>query len=225
MAERTKDLIAEKQRTDELLHAMLPKQVADDLRMGRPMNADTFETCTVYFSDIVGFTVLSGKFSAMEVVVFLNKLYSCFDTIIDKHDVYKVETIGDAYMVVSGVPIRNGNKHAVNIANMALDLLHESKTFKIPNMPNESLKIRIGLHTGPVCAGVVGIKMPRYCLFGDTVNTASRMESHGEAYKIHMSDETKNCLLMECNENDYHLIERGFIDVKVGQLTIFLICC
>ncbi|XP_067931883.1 atrial natriuretic peptide receptor 1-like [Watersipora subatra] len=214
VAEKTQDLQAEKKRTDELLHTMLPKQVADDLRMGRPVNADEFESCTVFFSDIVGFTTISGAMSPMDVVVFLNKLYSCFDTVIDKHDVYKVETIGDAYMVVSGVPIRNGNKHVTNIADMALDLLEQSKSFVIPNMPNELLRIRIGLHSGPVCAGVVGLKMPRYCLFGDTVNTASRMESTGEAYKIHMSNDTKEYLVRESLPQEYKIVERGTIAVK-----------
>ncbi|RWS19314.1 atrial natriuretic peptide receptor 1-like protein, partial [Leptotrombidium deliense] len=90
-----------------------------------------------------------------------------------------VETIGDAYMVVSGLPTRNGNLHAREIARMSLALLNAVVSFKIRHRPTEQLKLRIGLHTGPCVAGVVGLKMPRYCLFGDTVNTASRMESNG----------------------------------------------
>ena len=93
--------------------------------------------------------------------------------------IVQVETIGDAYMVVSGLPVRNGNLNAKEIARMSLALLNAVMSFKIRHRPDEQLKLRIGIHTGPCVAGIVGLKMPRYCLFGDTVNTASRMESNG----------------------------------------------
>lgn len=125
---------------------------------------------------------------------FLNDLYTCFDSVIEGFDVYKVETIGDAYMVVSGLPVRNGIMNAREIARMSLALLKQVLSFKIRHRPGEQLNLRIGIHTGPCAAGVVGLKMPRYCLFGDTVNTASRMESNGMPLKIHVSSSTKEVL-------------------------------
>lgn len=118
-------------------------------------------------------------------------------------------------MVVSGLPVENGRLHACVIGIMALDILKQVKTFKIRHKPNEQLKLRIGIHSGPCVAGVVGKRMPRYCLFGDTVNTASRMESNGEELKIHISSDTKNLLdLFKIFITEY----RGNIEVKVRIL-------
>ncbi|XP_063004747.1 retinal guanylyl cyclase 2 isoform X2 [Melospiza melodia melodia] len=124
----------------------------------------------------------------------------------------QVETIGDAYMVASGLPKRNGNKHAAEIANMSLDILSSVGTFKMRHMPDIPLRIRIGLHTGPCVAGVVGLTMPRYCLFGDTVNTASRMESTGLPYRIHVSQSTVD-ILRKLNEG-YEIIPRGKTELR-----------
>ncbi|KAM4706822.1 atrial natriuretic peptide receptor 1-like [Discoglossus pictus] len=211
VAERTQDLMHEKQKTDQLLYSMLPKQVADDLRQGKPSQAQSYTSATIYFSDIVGFTHLSSTSTPYQVVDFLNKLYTTFDDIIDNYDVYKVETIGDAYMVVSGVPKENGIRHVSEIASMALDLVAVCKTFRIPHKPNTQLRIRAGIHSGPVVAGVVGTKMPRYCLFGDTVNTASRMESTSEALKIQCSSSTYDLLKQI---GGYILVCRGTLQVK-----------
>lgn len=126
--------------------------------------------------------------------------------------VVQVETIGDAYMVVSGLPARNGNLHAREIARMSLTLLAAVQKFTIRHRPQEKLKLRIGMHTGGCVAGVVGLKMPRYCLFGDTVNTASRMESNGEALKIHVSPFTKKAL--DAFES-FELTCRGEVEMKV----------
>ncbi|XP_046971836.1 atrial natriuretic peptide receptor 1 isoform X1 [Vanessa cardui] len=194
VSERTQDYLEEKKKCEELLYQLLPKSVASQLINGESVVAETFEQVTIYFSDIVGFTALSATSTPMQVVDLLNDLYTCFDSIVENYDVYKVETIGDAYMVVSGLPERNGTRHACEVARMALALLNAVRRFKIRHRPLDQLKLRIGLHSGPCVAGVVGLKMPRYCLFGDTVNTASRMESNGEALKIHVSPTTKALL-------------------------------
>ncbi|XP_033624202.1 atrial natriuretic peptide receptor 1-like [Asterias rubens] len=192
--ERTEAFYEEKRKAEELLYQILPRAVAEELKKGKPVTAETFESVTIYFSDIVGFTSLSSESTPLQVVDLLNDLYTCFDSIVMNYDVYKVETIGDAYMVASGLPVRNGDFHAREIARMSLALLNAIKSFKIRHKPDKTLMLRIGLHSGPVVAGVVGLKMPRYCLFGDTVNTASRMESNGEAMKIHMSSYIKKIL-------------------------------
>lgn len=217
--ERTADYLEEKRKCEELLYQLLPKTVANQLIGGEAVIAETFDQVTIYFSDIVGFTSLSAESTPLEVVDLLNDLYTCFDSIIENFDVYKVETIGDAYMVVSGLPERNGNKHAGEIARMSLALLDQVKRFKIRHRPADPLKLRIGMHTGPCVAGVVGLKMPRYCLFGDTVNTASRMESNGQPLKIHVSPITKAVL---DTFGTFNLECRGEVEMKgKGKMTTY----
>ncbi|XP_026494984.2 receptor-type guanylate cyclase Gyc76C-like isoform X1 [Vanessa tameamea] len=217
--ERTRLLIEEKQKTEDLLHRMLPKSVARRLTTGEGVEPESFDSVTIYFSDIVGFTAMSAESTPLQVVNFLNDLYTVFDRIIRGYDVYKVETIGDAYMVVSGLPIRNNDRHVGEIASMALELLNAVKSHKISHRPNEVLKLRIGIHTGAVVAGVVGLTMPRYCLFGDTVNTASRMESNGEPLRIHISPSCKQAL---DKLGGYVVEPRGTIPIKgKGQLQTY----
>uniref|UniRef100_A0A287D024 Guanylate cyclase n=1 Tax=Ictidomys tridecemlineatus TaxID=43179 RepID=A0A287D024_ICTTR len=188
--ERTQLYKAERDRADRLNFMLLPRLVVKSLKEKGIVEPELFEEVTIYFSDIVGFTTICKYSTPMEVVDMLNDIYKSFDQIVDHHDVYKVETIGDAYVVASGLPKRNGNRHAVDISKMALDILSFIGTFELEHLPGLPVWIRIGVHSGPCAAGVVGIKMPRYCLFGDTVNTASRMESTGLPYRIHMSSST-----------------------------------
>ncbi|XP_043932259.1 retinal guanylyl cyclase 1 [Protopterus annectens] len=146
--ERTEELEIEKQKTDKLLTQMLPPSVAEALKTGAPVEPEYFDQVTLYFSDIVGFTTISAMSEPIEVVDLLNDLYTLFDAIIGSHDVYKVETIGDAYMVASGLPKHNGNRHAAEIANMSLDILSSVGSFKMRHMSEVAVKIRIGLHSG-----------------------------------------------------------------------------
>nr|XP_015838387.1 PREDICTED: receptor-type guanylate cyclase gcy-7 isoform X3 [Tribolium castaneum] len=223
LAKKAKELKREKKKSDLLLFQMLPPSVATQLKQTRQVPAEYYASVTIYFSDIVGFTEIAAVSTPLEVVTFLNKIYRLFDARIECYDVYKVETIGDSYMVASGLPVTNGNKHVCEIASMALDLLSGSKQFKIPHRKTERLQIRSGAHTGPVVAGIVGSKMPRYCLFGDTVNTASRMESTGEASKIHISLDMKKALDVI---GGYRTEHRGLVDVKgKGLMDTYWLTC
>lgn len=212
VASRTQALRDEEKRTKDLLHRMLPSSVAASLAQGIAVEPQGFDAVTIYFSDIVGFTSLSAESTPYQVVTFLNDLYTLFDKIIRGYDVYKVETIGDAYMVVSGLPNLNSGRHAGEIASMALELLDGVQNkFVITHRPDKKLLLRVGLHTGPVIAGVVGLTMPRYCLFGDTVNTASRMESNGEPLRIHISQTCRNALE---KLGGYLTEKRGLVPMK-----------
>lgn len=184
--------------------------MAERLLLGLCVEPEEFEEVTVYFSDIVGFTSLAARSTPVQVVALLNDLYTTFDAAIERYQVYKVETIGDAYMVVGGLPAR-ASDHAQSVATMALHLLHLAGRFRVRHLPRTPLHLRIGLHSGPCCAGVVGLTMPRYCLFGDTVNTASRMESTGAAWRIQTSAATAARLLAA---GGYRLRERGLTHIK-----------
>lgn len=217
--ERTQELQKEKTKTEQLLHRMLPPSIASQLIKGIAVLPETFEMVSIFFSDIVGFTALSAASTPIQVVNLLNDLYTLFDAIISNYDVYKVETIGDAYMLVSGLPLRNGDRHAGQIASTAHHLLESVKGFIVPHKPEVFLKLRIGIHSGSCVAGVVGLTMPRYCLFGDTVNTASRMESNGLALRIHVSPWCKEVL---DKLGGYELEDRGLVPMKgKGEIHTF----
>ncbi|EGT33280.1 hypothetical protein CAEBREN_24032 [Caenorhabditis brenneri] len=221
IAERNEELEAEKQKSEMLLKMMLPEVVADSLKLGSNVSAESFECCTVFFSDCPGFVEMSATSKPIDIVQFLNDLYTVFDRVIDQFDVYKVETIADAYMVASGLPIPNGNHHVGEIASLGLALLKAVEAFKIRHLPNEKVRLRIGMNSGPCVAGVVGLKMPRYCLFGDTVNTASRMESNGIPLRINCSESSKQIL---DQLGGYQMEERGIVEMKGKgkQMTYFV---
>ena len=196
VAERTRELMEEKKKSDLLLYRMLPQQVADRLKVGQGVEPEAYDSVTVFFSDVVQFTNLAARLKPLQVVNLLNELYTVFDNTISEYDVYKVETIGDGYLCVSGLPKRNGVDHVKHIAELSLQLIRALEHFSIPSLPGEKIRLRIGLHSGNCVAGVVGLTMPRYCLFGDSVNTASRMESSSMANRIQCSQDTHRLLQM-----------------------------
>ncbi|KAM3914495.1 guanylyl cyclase C [Leptodactylus fuscus] len=220
--ERTKLYKAERDRADRLNFMLLPGPVVKSLKETGLVEPEFFEEVSIYFSDIVGFTTICKYSTPMEVVDMLNDVYKDFDRILDHHDVYKVETIGDAYMVVSGLPNRNGNRHAVDICRMALDILSFMGSFELNHLPGLPVWIRIGIHSGPCAAGVVGIKMPRYCLFGDTVNTASRMESTGLPLRIHVSKSTISILKRTDCKFQYEVRGETYLKGKGTETTYWL---
>uniref|UniRef100_UPI00398F67E2 guanylyl cyclase C-like n=1 Tax=Pristiophorus japonicus TaxID=55135 RepID=UPI00398F67E2 len=220
--ERTALYKSERDRADQLNYLLLPKPVVISLKSTGRVESELFEEVTIYFSDIVGFTTICKFSSPMEVVDMLNDMYKNFDQILDNHDVYKVETIGDAYMVASGLPRRNGNRHAVDIARMALDILNFMGSFELAHMPGLPIWIRIGVHSGPCAAGVVGTKMPRYCLFGDVVNTASRMESTGLPLRIHVNQSTINILKRTECKFEYETRGETYLKGRGTEVTYWL---
>ncbi|CAI5449571.1 unnamed protein product [Caenorhabditis angaria] len=205
VAERTGMLEEANVRADKLLSQLLPAYVANELKMGRSVPPKTFTMATVMFSDIVGFTTICSSSTPLEVVNMLNNIYSKFDDAINKNKAYKVETIGDAYMIVSGIPEENGNEHIANICNTALDLMVLLQNLRNPPSP---------------LTGVVGLTAPRYCLFGDTVNVASRMESTSEPEKIQMSQEARDFCIRFYPE--YNITLRGVVEAKgKGPVTTY----
>lgn len=207
-------VISQQKVSERLLHNVLPQAIAERLK-GRSEDmthsfsdviADSFPDVSVLFADIVGFTTFSEGVSAEVVVNVLNDIFSRFDSIADEHGLEKIKTIGDSYMAAAGLPIAVPN-HPERAANMALDMLDAMDLFNLQS--HHHLKIRIGISTGAVVAGVIGKRKFSYDVWGDVVNTASRMESNGVAGRIHITDSTRKGL------GESFLVEnRGAIMVK-----------
>lgn len=205
------DLEIERSRSEKLLHNILPAAIAERLRGGEETIAEVFPEVTVFFSDIVGFTELSAKLGPHATVNMLNVLFEKFDELVEKHGVEKIKTIGDSYMVVGGVPNRDP-LHCQHIADFALDA--QSFIMSFAEGLSYPLKMRMGVHTGTVAAGVVGKKRFSYDLWGDVVNVASRFESTSKPDKIHVSEAVKVRL-----SDDYVFLDGGTVELKGKEAT------
>jgi len=206
----------QQEQTERLLLNILPEPIADRLKQDTRTIAEDFAEVSVMFADIVGFTQIASHLSPIELIGLLNQIFSAFDHLSEKHGLEKIKTVGDAYMVVGGLPVRRDD-HAVAIAEMALDIQAAIAQFRQDT--GKEFNIRIGINTGPVVAGVIGIKKFSYDLWGDTVNIASRMESHGVPGYIQVTAATYERL-----REQYLFEQRGAIQVKgKGEMTTYFL--
>ncbi|WP_088891559.1 adenylate/guanylate cyclase domain-containing protein [Leptolyngbya ohadii] len=223
VAERTaqlrqanEQLLVEQEKSERLLLNILPEPIAHQLKEGQNNIADGFAEATILFCDLVGFTKLSERMHPTQLISLLNEIFSQFDRLTEKHGLEKIKTIGDAYMVVGGLPVPRAD-HAEAIAEMALDMQAEIRRFN--QRRRQQCDIRIGINTGPVVAGVIGTKKFIYDLWGDTVNVASRMESHGVEGEIQVTASTYEQL-----KHRYTFQSRGSITVKdKGEMVTYLL--
>lgn len=210
----------EKKKSDELLLNILPSEVADELKSNGYSKAKTFNSVTVMFTDFKDFTKVSEKVSPEELVLELHTCFSAFDTILQKYKIEKIKTIGDAYMCVSGMPVPNPN-HAVDMANAALEIIDFMKQRKAKKEENGEMcfDIRVGLNTGTVVAGIVGLKKFSYDIWGDTVNVASRMENSSESGKVNISGSTYQLL-----KDHFNCTYRGKVQAKnKGEIDMYFL--
>ena len=223
-------LSLEQGKSEKLLLNILPSPIATQLKEGQSCIAESFEEVTILFADIVGFTELSAQMVPIDLVNFLNQIFSQFDQAAEQLQLEKIKTIGDAYMVVGGLPTYRAD-HANSVADMALAMqkivenFNQSQAQRETQLPaplpaplqNYTLQIRIGINTGPVVAGVIGIRKFIYDLWGDAVNVAARMEASGLPNKIHVTEQTYQQL-----KHHYQFEERGMIPVKgIGEMKTY----
>ncbi len=209
-------LQVEQERSEQLLLNILPQPIAERLKHDQGIIADSFAEVTVLFADIVDFTRFSAHMAPKALVVLLNGVFSAFDQLVEQHDLEKIKTIGDEYMAVGGLPTPRAD-HVEAVAGLALDMQTTMDQFK--GSDDRPLHLRIGIHTGPVVAGVIGQRKFSYDLWGDTVNTASRMASHS------LSDHTQvTTAVYERLRDRYVLEERGTVQVKSkGEMTTYFL--
>ncbi len=215
----------ERIRSEKLLLNILPAAIAERMKRGETTIAEYFDGATVLFADIVGFTELASQLAPGDLVGMLDAIFSDLDTLAEKYGLEKIKTIGDSYMVVSGVPQPRAD-HVHRVALFALEAIEIMQSYNDPNSISHghiALQIRIGIHTGKVVAGVIGKKKFAYDLWGDTVNIASRMESHGMSSRVHVSEDVRQKLLEHPQaasanaiqyQPQFEFIERGEIAVK-----------
>jgi adenylate cyclase len=215
--QREKQLLElEQERSDRLLLNVLPRAIAERLKQGESTIAEAYSAVTVLFADLVDFTTLSSYTEPEDLVRMLNKIFTEFDNLVERYGVEKIKTIGDSYMVVGGLPLPHRD-HAGAIANLALDMLAAIEMINIETQSERA--IRIGIHTGPVVAGIIGQKKFAYDLWGQTVNIAARLESGGLPGHIHVSQETRDLI---CDR--FALAERGVIQAKgVGEIRTYFL--
>ncbi|MCX8523191.1 tetratricopeptide repeat protein [Chryseobacterium formosus] len=211
-----KKIAEEKKKSDDLLLNILPFEVAEELKEKGKTNAKHFDQVSVLFTDFVNFTANSERIGVQEVLNELNICFTEFDRIMEKYNLEKIKTIGDAYLAVSGLPVSN-EQHAKNAVNASLEILSYIQQRKKDN-PN-ALDIRIGIHSGPVIAGIVGVKKFAYDIWGDTVNTAARMEQNSTLGKLNVSEATYNLI-----KDDFTFEYRGKIETKgKGALEMYFV--
>ena len=210
----------EKKRSDELLLNILPEETAEELKATGSAKAKSFETVSVMFTDFKDFTKIAEKLSPEDLVAELHTIFQAFDTIIQKHNIEKIKTIGDSYMAAGGLPAPN-NTHAGDVVSAALEIqqfmLRHNNQRALENKP--VFEARVGINSGPVVAGIVGIKKFAYDIWGDTVNLASRVESNGEPGKVNISGST-----YELVKNNFKCIYRGKIHAKnKGEVDMYFV--
>jgi class 3 adenylate cyclase len=206
----------EQERSERLLLNVLPAAIAQRLKQGEKNIAEHYPDCTVLFSDLVGFTRLATKIPPAELVQMLNTIFSEFDHLADRHGLEKIKTIGDAYMLVGGLPNPRSD-HAEAVAAMALDMMEAMKTMH--QKTGQLMQMRIGIHTGPVVAGIIGQRKFAYDLWGETVNIASRMESLGRPGGIHVSAATYERL-----KDKFNFATAGVQEAKgIGKIVVYLL--
>lgn len=210
----------EKQRSEELLLNILPKEVVEELKTKGESEAKLIDEVTVLFTDFKGFTALSERLAPKELIRDLHECFSAFDKIIQKHGLEKIKTIGDAYMAAGGLPIPN-TTHAIDVVRAAKEIKELIDQTKIQKIANNQpfFEIRIGVNTGPVVAGIVGVKKFQYDIWGDTVNTASRMESLGEIGEVNISETTYDLI-----KDQFKCEYRGEVEAKgKGKLKMYFV--